>query len=238
MFLQASTEFASAGFGSQIEYLRHSFTGRFYVPLGSQHGTAGLGLRPQDEHQHRAHHQPELAGCSHLRPLLPRRYPRRAWLPAAHHRPRLPLNQSLDVNAPPIANGADIGGNLQAYMNLELEFPIIDKVGIRGVIFYDMGNAWNTERTSSARPRRRPQFDRVINPLLQRQQPHLPAHQRRLRCPLVLSARAAPLRVGLPPRAAPLRRSLGLRVHHRQLLLTTKSAKRGRIRRKLSAQEC
>jgi outer membrane protein insertion porin family len=77
--------------------------------------------------------------------------------------PRLPLNSSLDVNAPPIANGANIGGNVQAYSNLELEFPIIDKVGIRGVVFYDMGNAWNTEqqfcKTTPA-----PQFDKVVSP--------------------------------------------------------------------------
>src|SRR5262249_56620015 len=59
--------------------------------------------------------------------------------------PRLPLNQSLDVNAPPIPNGANIGGNVQAYTNFELEFPIIYKVGIRGVTFMDAGNSWNTE---------------------------------------------------------------------------------------------
>ena len=51
---------------------------------------------------------------------------------------------ALDPNAAPIANGANIGGNLEAYENLELEFPIIDKVGIRGVVFFDAGNAWNT----------------------------------------------------------------------------------------------
>src|SRR5436309_15096373 len=77
--------------------------------------------------------------------------------------PRLPLNQSLDVNAPPIPNGANIGGNLEAYENFELEFPIMDKVGIRGVTFFDAGNAWNTEdqfcRTTPA-----PQFDRVVSP--------------------------------------------------------------------------
>jgi outer membrane protein insertion porin family len=76
---------------------------------------------------------------------------------------RLPLNQSLDPNAPPISNGANIGGNLEAYENLELEFPIIDKVGIRGVTFFDAGNAWNTEnafcKTTPA-----PQFTNVINP--------------------------------------------------------------------------
>jgi outer membrane protein insertion porin family len=35
-----------------------------------------------------------------------------------------------------------VGGNKQAYFNFELEFPIFDKVGIRGVLFYDMGNVF------------------------------------------------------------------------------------------------
>jgi outer membrane protein insertion porin family len=59
--------------------------------------------------------------------------------------PRLPLNSSLDPNSRPIANGANIGGNLSYFQNLEIEFPIIDKVGIRGVVFTDAGNAWNLE---------------------------------------------------------------------------------------------
>ncbi len=38
-----------------------------------------------------------------------------------------------------------IGGNLQMYANAEIEFPIFEKVGIKGVVFNDFGNAWNTE---------------------------------------------------------------------------------------------
>lgn len=34
------------------------------------------------------------------------------------------------------------GGNKQLTFNFELEFPIFEKVGIRGVIFYDAGNAF------------------------------------------------------------------------------------------------
>jgi outer membrane protein insertion porin family len=34
------------------------------------------------------------------------------------------------------------GGNKQVTINLELEFPIFEKVGIRGVVFYDLGNAY------------------------------------------------------------------------------------------------
>lgn len=35
-----------------------------------------------------------------------------------------------------------IGGDKQIIINVELEFPIFEKVGIRGVLFYDAGNAF------------------------------------------------------------------------------------------------
>jgi outer membrane protein insertion porin family len=38
-----------------------------------------------------------------------------------------------------------VGGNKQVIFNAELEFPIIEKVGIRGVLFFDLGNAWSTK---------------------------------------------------------------------------------------------
>ncbi|MDB4966578.1 MAG: outer membrane protein assembly complex, YaeT protein [Myxococcales bacterium] len=39
----------------------------------------------------------------------------------------------------------NIGGNLQLIMNSEIEFPIFQAVQIKGVIFFDAGNAYNTE---------------------------------------------------------------------------------------------
>ena len=36
----------------------------------------------------------------------------------------------------------NVGGNKQLLINLELEFPVFEKAGIRGVVFYDMGNAY------------------------------------------------------------------------------------------------
>jgi outer membrane protein insertion porin family len=38
-----------------------------------------------------------------------------------------------------------IGGNMQVLGNAEIEFPIFDKVGIRGVVFTDLGNSFNLE---------------------------------------------------------------------------------------------
>ncbi len=39
----------------------------------------------------------------------------------------------------------NIGGNLQLILNTEIEFPILAAVNIRGVIFFDAGNAYNLE---------------------------------------------------------------------------------------------
>jgi outer membrane protein insertion porin family len=39
----------------------------------------------------------------------------------------------------------NIGGNLQLILNTEIEFPILAAVQIKGVIFFDAGNAYNTE---------------------------------------------------------------------------------------------
>jgi outer membrane protein insertion porin family len=38
-----------------------------------------------------------------------------------------------------------LGGNMQIINNNEIEFPLFAKVGIKGVVFYDMGNAYNLE---------------------------------------------------------------------------------------------
>jgi outer membrane protein insertion porin family len=36
----------------------------------------------------------------------------------------------------------NIGGTFSVVLNAEVEFPIIESVGIRGVVFFDAGNAW------------------------------------------------------------------------------------------------
>jgi outer membrane protein insertion porin family len=36
---------------------------------------------------------------------------------------------------------------MQFYYNLEIEFPIVESVGIKGVIFHDGGNLWNLEKS-------------------------------------------------------------------------------------------
>lgn len=40
-----------------------------------------------------------------------------------------------------------VGGDKQLIFNAELEFPLVEKVGIRGVLFYDAGNAFARDAT-------------------------------------------------------------------------------------------
>jgi outer membrane protein insertion porin family len=163
IYLQASSELANNVIGSEFNYLRHRFTGRFYYPLGGGSGMPGSGFVLKLNTEVGLITSPDQQGV----PIFQRYFlggildVRGFYLRSIG--PRLPLTQSLDPNSPPIVNGANIGGNLQAYENLELEFPILDKVGIRGVVFFDAGNAWNLEdqfcKTTPA-----PQFDRVVSP--------------------------------------------------------------------------
>jgi outer membrane protein insertion porin family len=57
--------------------------------------------------------------------------------------PRIGLPRSHDPNAVPDPTGLPLGGNMQFFYNIEIEFPIVQEVGIRGVVFTDGGNAWN-----------------------------------------------------------------------------------------------
>jgi outer membrane protein insertion porin family len=138
LYLRGSTELASALFGSENEFLRHRFVGRIYYPLG-----AGFVLKLNSEAGHVTSPKEEgvpifarffLGGILDVRGFRFRSIG-----------PRMPLCSSTDPNCRPISDFASIGGNLMYFQNLELEFPIIEKVGIRGVLFTDAGNAWNLE---------------------------------------------------------------------------------------------
>jgi outer membrane protein insertion porin family len=138
VYLRGSTEIAVETLGSTNEFLRNRFTGRFYYPLGAGfvlklNTEAGLVTSPS------ADGVPIFArfflgGIVDVRGFRFRSIG-----------PRAPLTESTDPNSVPIVNGANIGGNLMFYDNLELEFSILEDVGIRGVIFTDAGNAWNLE---------------------------------------------------------------------------------------------
>jgi outer membrane protein insertion porin family len=139
IYLSASTEFAGSYLGSENEFIRHRFTGRFYYPL-----FWGFVAKLNTEFGHVTSPSSEgvpifarffLGGIYDLRGFEFRSVG-----------PRLPLTRSTDPNSPPIPDGANIGGNLQYIQNLEIEFPIVESVGLKGVIFTDAGNAWNLEQ--------------------------------------------------------------------------------------------
>jgi outer membrane protein insertion porin family len=138
VYLYASTELAARSLGSQNEFLKHRFIGRFYYPIG-----AGFVLKLNMEAGHVTSPSSEgvpifarffLGGILDVRGFRFRTVG-----------PRVGLTQSTDPNSPPITDGANIGGNLEYFQNLELEFPIVESVGVRGVLFTDAGNAWNLE---------------------------------------------------------------------------------------------
>jgi outer membrane protein insertion porin family len=47
----------------------------------------------------------------------------------------------------PLAGTRDfvLGGNKQAILNLEIEFPLVQSAGLKGVVFVDGGNAFNDD---------------------------------------------------------------------------------------------
>jgi outer membrane protein insertion porin family len=138
VYLRGSVELAAPYFGSENEFLRYNLTGHFYYPVGlgfvaKLNTSLGYVTSPREQGVP-IFARFFLGGIFDVRGFRLRTIG-----------PRLPLASRLDPNAPPIPNGANIGGNLMYYQNVELEIPIIEKVGVRGVIFTDAGNAWNTE---------------------------------------------------------------------------------------------
>jgi len=143
IYLSGSSELASAAFGSHNEFWRNRFTGRYFYPLGG-----GIVLKLNQEAGIVT--SPSEAGV----PIFARFFLGGIFdVRGFRFRtvgPRMPLTVSTDPNSVPIANGANIGGNVEYYQNLEFEFPIVDAVGIHGVIFTDAGNAWNIEQNYCA----------------------------------------------------------------------------------------
>ncbi|MCH2108264.1 MAG: outer membrane protein assembly factor BamA [Polyangiaceae bacterium] len=138
MFLNLGTEWAAPWLGSENNYIRTTWQGRFYVPIKwgavlKLNSNTGMVTSPN------ADGVPIFARFF-LGGILDLRGYRFRTVG-----PRMPLTQTTDPNSRPIANGANIGGNLMYYQNLEFEFPIFGELGLKGVIFTDLGNAWNLE---------------------------------------------------------------------------------------------
>lgn len=136
IYTTASTEVSSTLLGSVRNYIRHSANARFYYPLfaglvAKLNTNWGLITAP-DGQTVPVFERYYLGGIFDLRG-----YNIQAIGPYAQ------VASSTSPNAPARLRGRNLGGNMQFYYNLEVEFPIVQSIGIRGVVFHDGGNTWN-----------------------------------------------------------------------------------------------
>jgi outer membrane protein insertion porin family len=138
VYMRVATELASSALASENEFIKNTFQGRYFYNLGRSfvlklNQEAGLVTSPnQDGVPIFARYF--LGGITDLRGFQFRSIG-----------PRVPLTQGTDPNSPLRPDGARIGGNLLYFQNLELEFPLVEAVGVNWVFFTDAGNTWNLE---------------------------------------------------------------------------------------------
>ena len=65
--------------------------------------------------------------------------------------PTVRVGAQIDPNSPLV--DFPVGGNKELITNVEIEFPIAAQIGIRGVAFYDFGNAWDDHHDFFGDPR-------------------------------------------------------------------------------------
>jgi outer membrane protein insertion porin family len=136
----ASVEWASEWLGSDFEFTRYAANSRWYFPLfwklvlrlqgrfGLIHSNTSEGLPIAQRYRS--------GGIMDVRGFYP-------WSLG----PRISIPSQFDPNQAPLSQGINIGGNMQLTFNTEIEFPIIEIVGIKGVVFFDAGNSFNLEES-------------------------------------------------------------------------------------------
>ena len=153
MFHQLRGEFASRYFGSQNEYNRYLLDSRFYFPVIKSKQAFRAWLVFKTRLQIGYVHNSLAQGV----PIFERYFPGGIFgdgqirgFPLRSLGPRILVASSPDPTAELFPYG--IGGNLLTAFNAELEFMIIPPANIKGVLFFDMGNAFNTESLYCAEP--------------------------------------------------------------------------------------
>jgi outer membrane protein insertion porin family len=132
----ASVEVGPQWLGSTFKFARYTANSRFYVPMFAGFvfkGNVNVGyIQALDPNSPLPVSELYLiGGINSLRG-----YP----LASVSPRSLVPTTARADANLVPFVTG----GDKEFILNLEVEFPIVEKVGIRGVVFYDMGNAFAT----------------------------------------------------------------------------------------------
>ncbi|HSP81976.1 MAG TPA: outer membrane protein assembly factor BamA [Myxococcaceae bacterium] len=131
-----SVEYAPSFLGGSFLFTRYTAYSRLYfpLPLGAVFKTnATVGYIQQLE-QNRPLPISELYYVGGINSV--RGYYLRSISPSL----LVPSSESPDATV----RRLDVGGNKQFILNVELEFPVFEKAGIRGVVFYDAGNAYGT----------------------------------------------------------------------------------------------
>jgi outer membrane protein insertion porin family len=138
----AYAEYAGRLTGSENQFVRYGgfarryrHLGPFVLRLNAEFGVTqsldGRGVPLTERYL--------LGGISDIRGYEPRSLGPHLWAQHAGD-----VGQPLD----PLA----IGGNLQVIGNAELEFPLLKSIGLSGVAFFDIGNAYNLESRFCTRP--------------------------------------------------------------------------------------
>jgi outer membrane protein insertion porin family len=131
----ASAEFAPSFLGGTFLFARYTAYSRFYFPMPfglvfKTNATLGVIESLDANSPVPVSELFFLGGINSVRGYLLRSIT-----------PTITVASSSRPDAPLVSNFG-VGGNKQAILNLELEFPIFEKVGIKGVLFYDAGNSF------------------------------------------------------------------------------------------------
>jgi outer membrane protein insertion porin family len=133
----ASAEFAEPAFGSESQFTRYEGAIRYYYPL-----PAGMTLRLKGEGGFITSRDPQgvpiferyfVGGIYDVRGFALYSLGPKIQVPGSQNEPDSALSTF------------SIGGNLRVLGKAEIEIPIFEKMGIRGVVFTDVGNAYNME---------------------------------------------------------------------------------------------
>ncbi|MBN2342909.1 MAG: outer membrane protein assembly factor BamA [Deltaproteobacteria bacterium] len=137
-FNSVGVEWASEYLGSDFDYTRYTFNSKWYLPLMWKlvfrlNGNFGL-IHSNDAQGLPISLRYRSGGIMDVRGYYP-------WSLG----PKLSIPRTFNPNAEPIYGGISIGGNMRVTINAEIEFPIIEMAGIKGVVFFDAGNSFNLE---------------------------------------------------------------------------------------------
>nr|WP_255216640.1 outer membrane protein assembly factor BamA [Pseudenhygromyxa sp. WMMC2535] len=153
MYHQIAGKFASRYFGSENEYNRYTLDTRFYVPVIKTDRPFRAWVVFRTNFQIGFIHSPTRSGV----PVYERYFPGGIYGDGSIRGynlrslgPRILVQGSPDPSS--TLSAFVIGGNLLTALNLELEFMLVPPANIKGVLFADFGNAFNTEKQFCSEP--------------------------------------------------------------------------------------